>query len=145
MNDFYNDLLALEAASVTVFFDACFSGASRSSDMYAEENLTGEKSRIRRNTEMPKPWEKNPNFSVFTSSSGTETSLGYDRSGTGLFSYFLMAGMQGEADANKDKQITLGELKDYVIENVTEIAPKISGKQTPEFHGDENKVIIRLD
>lgn len=144
LSNFYKNLASLEAASTTVFLDACFSGASRSTQSLAIENLDGTKTGVHLNAKMPEPWNKYDNFNVFTSSSGAETSLGYDASETGLFSYFLMAGMQGEADTNNDKQITLGELKNYVIKNVSEIAPKISGKQTPQFHGDDNKVIIKM-
>ena len=142
LNNFYDNLAALEAASVTVFLDACFTGASRTSKNYDIKNLDGTKTGIHQASKMPEPWNSYDNFNVFTSSSGNETSLGYDNAETGLFSFFLMAGMQGAADVNNDKQITLGELKNYVIKNVTETSPKISGKQTPEFHGDENKVII---
>ena len=35
----------------------------------------------------------------------------------GMFSYFLMKGMEGEADANNDHQITAGELDAYVEQN----------------------------
>lgn len=35
----------------------------------------------------------------------------------GMFSYFLMKGMEGEADANNDNQITAGELHAYVEQN----------------------------
>jgi len=142
LEDFYNNLNELEAKNVTVFLDACFSGASRSSEKIEAENLTGTKAVIVR-VNKPKPWLSNPNFTVFSSSTGTETSLGYDAAKTGLFSYFLMAGMQGLADTDENNEITLGELKNYVIKNVTEIAPKISGKQTPKFNGDENKIIIK--
>ena len=35
-----------------------------------------------------------------------------------MFSYFLMKGMEGDADANQDNQITAGELHAYVQHNV---------------------------
>ena len=35
-----------------------------------------------------------------------------------MFSYFLMKGMEGEADANNDNEITAGELNSYVQTNV---------------------------
>ena len=36
----------------------------------------------------------------------------------GLFTYSLVEGLKGKADENKDKFITLGELKDYAERNV---------------------------
>ena len=68
--------------------------------------------------------------------------MGYDESKTGLFSYYLMAGLQGKADTNKDSLLTMKELKSYVIQNVKKTSKKISGLQTPEFHGNENLVLF---
>lgn len=143
INKLYESLNKLGAKSVTVFLDACFTGVSRVSETYKAENLTSTKG-VKIKAKLLQPWITNANFSVFTSSSGDETSLGYDASSTGLFTYFLCAGMQGKADINNDKKITLGELKNYVIENVTTTSKKISGLQTPEFHGNENIVVVEL-
>ena len=49
-----------------------------------------------------------------------------------MFSYFLMKGMEGDADANQDNQITAGELHAYVQQNVIQ---QSSGSQTPELQG----------
>lgn len=142
LNKFYESLEKLGAKSVTVFLDACFSGSSKSTEKIEAENLVAMKG-IRLKPKLKKPWEANPNFSVFTSSAANETSLGFDPSNTGLFTYYLCAGMQGKADKNNDRQITMGELEEYVTKNVVNTSTKIRGKQTPEFHGDENKVLFR--
>lgn len=126
------------AKHVTIILDACFSGASRSSVKVATENLVGQKGvRVRpRNS-----WLTDPNFTVISSSTGEETSLGFDDTETGLFTYFLAAGLQGAADANGNKVITLGELGEYVVNNVKETSGKILGTQTPMFNGDDNRVM----
>ena len=59
----------------------------------------------------------------------------------GLFSYYLMKGMEGEADADKDNAITAGELHAYVLQNVIQ---QSSGSQTPELQGDANRVLVRF-
>lgn len=134
----YQNLSRLGAKHVTVILDACFSGGSRKTEKIQTENLIAQKGvKIR-----PKnSWLIDPNFTIITSSTGEETSLGFDISETGLFTYYLCAGLQGKADANADKVITLGELKNYVIQNVTETSRKISGLQTPIFTGDDNIVL----
>ena len=137
----YENLEKLGARSVMVFLDACFSGASRQSERIKPENLVAMKG-IRIKPDLYKPWEDNPNFSVFTSSGPGETSLAFDISQTGLFTYYLCAGLQGNADADKDRKITSGELYKYVRDNVTNISKKISGIQTPEFHGNENTILV---
>jgi len=53
--------------------------------------------------------------------------------GRGLFSYHLVNGLTGRADANKDKKISLGELKNYLQTNVLlEANPNV---QTPVILG----------
>lgn len=142
LNKLYDNLQKLNAKSITLFLDACFSGASRSSEQYESENLTAMKGSVKIKPKVNSPWLSNKKFTVFASSDFSETSLGFDDSETGLFTYFLCAGMQGKADFNGDKKITSGELSKYVIDNVKETSIKIRGLQTPQFHGDENIVLI---
>ncbi len=135
----YNDLGSINARSVTVILDACFSGSSRATETITEENLVAQKGvKIK----LSKPWLAIPNFTIINSSTGEETSLGFDPSETGLFTYYFTAGLQGNADENADKKITLGELKKYVTNNVTTTSRKISGLQTPEFYGDDDQILV---
>ncbi len=120
--------------------DACFSGVSRTSGTYGTQNLVAMKG-VAIKPDIMHPWENNPGFTVFTSSGFNETSLGFDPSETGLFTYYLCAGLQGNADMNADKKITSGELKQYINKNVKETSVKISGLQSPQFYGDENMVL----
>ncbi len=61
--------------------------------------------------------------------------------GRGLFSYELINGLSGEADKNKDFQISLRELKLYLMEKVPDHAGKNS--QNPEISGNNEKIISR--
>jgi len=140
MNKFYENLLALGARSVTIFMDACFSGVSRSSEQYSAENLVAMKGVLIKPT-IRRPWEDSDNFSVFSSSGINQTSLAFDQASTGLFTYWLCAGLQGKADINGDKQITLGELCVYVKGKVEETSVKIRGLQAPQFNGDADLVL----
>ena len=60
----------------------------------------------------------------------------------GMFSYFLMKGMEGDSDTNNDNKITAQELHNYVKENVTQ---QSSGLQTPELQGDKEKVLVEFN
>jgi hypothetical protein len=142
LNDLYQNLENLGAKSVTVFLDACFSGVSKASEKISMKNLVLTKG-VRIEPKIISPWIKNPNFSVFNSSAANETSLGFDPSQTGLFTYYLCLGLQGEADLNHDRKITNGELYDFVYSKVTETSKKIFGVQTPQFYG--NREIILLE
>jgi hypothetical protein len=140
LNTLYANLDALDAKSVTIFIDACFSGVSRASETYDLQNLVAMKG-VSIKPKLRQPWVDNPNFTVFTSSAFNETSLGFDASGTGLFTYFVCSGLLGEADEDLDGKITAGELKNYVIGNVTATSVKIRGLQTPRFYGNEEIVL----
>ena len=59
----------------------------------------------------------------------------------GLFSYYLMKGMEGEADSNNDNSITASELHAYVQQKVIKYS---TGSQTPELQGDANRVLVRF-
>jgi hypothetical protein len=143
LNRLYENLDSLGARSVTVFLDACFTGSSRGSEKLNPENLASMKG-IRVVPKLYQPWVNNPHFSVFSSSGPGETSLSFDASGTGLFTYFLCVGLQGYADKNQDKLITQGELYQYLREEVMNASRKISGVQTPEFHGNPDVVLVEL-
>jgi len=142
LNDFYNNLNKLGAKSITVFIDACFSGASKTSKNKPTKNLLSMKG-VKINPKIIQPWQTNPNFSVFSSSKADETSLAFDKSQTGLFTYFLCLGLQGKADLNADKRITFDELQLYIKSNVEEVSKKLVGIQTPQFEGNKTSVIVK--
>lgn len=146
LSKLYSNLAALNARSVTVILDACFSGSSRQSNVFATVPIANEKGiAIRTRNVSVKPWETNPNFRVFTSSSGDQTSLGFDQSQSGLFTYYLATGLQGDADEDGDGQITLKELYKYVSENVSSTAKQIrNGDQTPQLFGNSDFVMEKF-
>lgn len=147
LNKLYADLNQLGAKSVTVIMDACFSGASRMTSTVDSENISREKGvRIALPRLSSRPWDTNPEFRVFTSSTGEQTSLGYDAAQAGLFTYYLALGLQGEADSNGDGTLLFDELVHFVTERVSSESIKIrGGNQTPQFfgNGDFTLEIIR--
>ena len=81
------------------------------------------------------------NFIVMTAAAGDQTAKPLEEAKHGMFSYFLMKGMEGEADQNSDNKITAGELHKYVQSNVVQ---QSSGSQTPELQGDAERVLVRF-
>ena len=146
LNRLYSNLANLNARSVTVILDACFSGSSRQSVAFATVPISNEKGIVIRNRDVTvRPWESLPNFRVLTSSNGEQTSLGFDQSQSGLFTYYLATGMQGDADTNEDGSITFQELFDYVSRNVTKTARQIrNGDQSPQLFGNADFVIEKI-
>ncbi|MGM9740923.1 MAG: caspase family protein, partial [Candidatus Cryptobacteroides sp.] len=138
LNKLYADLGSLNAKSVTVILDACFSGGSRRSEAYATKSIANQKLVMIDPEEMEQPWLNNPNFRVFTSSRGDQASLGYDKSRSGLFTYFIATGLQGDADKDGNGRVEMSELVEFVTEQVNK---ESDGAQTPQFYGDSNFVV----
>lgn len=141
LNDMYATLSSLNAKSVTVILDACFSGGSRPSDKFRSESVANQKMVMADVSDMEQPWLDNPNFRVFTSSRGDQTSRGRDLSESGLFTYYLACGLQGDADKNADGSVTMAELVDYVSANVSK---ESGGAQTPQFYGTKDFVLEKI-
>ena len=135
MDKLYSELGDMKAKSVTVFLDACFSGANRDNEML----LAGARPVfIEVKSGIP------GNVTVFSAAGGKEISSAWPEKKHGLFSYYLMKGMRGDADANKDKKITVGELGNYIRENVSDMAGMLDREQTPELKTrDKKKVLIQ--
>ena len=55
--------------------------------------------------------------------------------GRGVFSFYLVNGLSGQADKNGDQQITLRELKSFIEDSVI---AETQGKQTPDICCSEN-------
>ncbi len=58
--------------------------------------------------------------------------------GHGVFTYFLLKALKGDADYNKDKRVTLGELIPYLSEHVRREtrnaqSPTVSGRFDPSM------------
>ena len=81
------------------------------------------------------------NFTVMTAARGDQTAKPLEEAKHGMFSYFLMKGMEGKADANQDNKITAGELHSYVKANVIQ---QSSGRHTPELQGDADRVLVQF-
>lgn len=141
LNKLYSNLSKLNAKSVTVIIDACFSGGSRRSDVYATKSIANQKLVIVDSSDMEQPWLDNPNFRVFSSSRGDQPSLGYDKSQSGLFTYFLAVGLQGDADKDKNGSVTMKELVEFVTSNVHDVS---EGSQTPQFYGNDDYVVEKI-
>lgn len=131
-NELFANIAAANPRSVTVFLDTCYSGTTRGPDM-----LIASRPIAIRAKEQAVP----EGFTVMTAAAGDQTAKPLEEAKHGMFSYFLMKGMEGDADANQDNQITAGELHAYVQQNVIQ---QSSGSQTPELQGDADRVLVRF-
>jgi hypothetical protein len=111
----------LEGQQTYLFLDACFSGS-------------GERSVLPEGTRPVVPVkELEPSASVVTfSAAGADQTTGaHKQSGHGLFTYHLLQGLGGHADADQDGDVTIGELEAHVVDAVRVDARRQNRDQTP--------------
>jgi hypothetical protein len=134
----YDNLKKLPAKSITLFSDACFSGA----DVF--ENISP---MVIRSKEPVKEGMKNT--SLLNSCTGTEVSCWHKEERHGLFTFYLLQAMKNykETDLNKDKQISLDELFKSVSDNnegVPYYARRAYGlNQTPVLQGPRSRILFK--
>jgi uncharacterized caspase-like protein len=115
--DVYNKLVQNDPELVTVFLDACFSGAGREG-MLADGRGVSIK---------PKKDALAGKIVVLSAASSDETAYPYDDKNHGLFTYFLLKKMQ-----ESKGEVTFGELAQYVQSNVNQQSMILRSKnQTP--------------
>jgi len=85
------------------------------------------------------------NFTIFSAAQGNQIASGLDQVQHGLFSYYAMKGLEGEADFNNDKQITTLELAQYVENKVRQGAVSIGREQVPMMHGNQDIAITNIN
>lgn len=118
MDEFNSTLASLSNKATTVFLDACFSGSQRTGDMIAECRSVGLR---------PPRMQLSGNVVVFSAVTDAQTAWHYDEKGHGMFTYFLLKKLR-----ETDGKATLGEIAEYVKENVSRKSLTINRqRQTP--------------
>jgi hypothetical protein len=133
----YQVLKELPAKQVTVVLDSCFSG-------------TGGRSVIAKGARpmlitVDSPVVSSQNLTVFTAATNTQISSAYQEKRHGLFTYYFLKGLQGEADLNKDGVVSLRELDEYVRTQVQTVARRKNVDQTPQMLPSPDVMGARAD
>lgn len=132
---FYKNLNELQAKSITVVLDACFSGSG------ILENISSIVPTVKTGAGIK-------NGVVLSSSANSEVSTWYEEKEHGLFTYFFLKAIHKQnADTNKDGQLTMGEIYQFVsdkTEGVPYYARRFNGlDQNPTIMGSKDKVLIK--
>jgi hypothetical protein len=122
------------AERIVFFADSCFSGASGGRTVIAQssramlsdaflDRLAAGKGRI-----------------ILTSCSANEVSKESEEFKHGIFTYYLLKGLKGNADYDQDNEIDIDELSLYIKKQVRK---ETNGAQTPVMKGDaEGQVVV---
>ena len=126
----------IEAERVVVFLDACYSGAAggRTFASKSTRALTVDDLFLERLT-------RSKGRAIITASRPAEVSLEVAEFGHGLFTYYLLQGLNGAADLNRDGIVSLQELYEYVEQQVTQKSRAIGGNQHPVMKGELEGVL----
>lgn len=111
-----------------VFADACFSGGLG-----------------KQRTQLQVQAVANNEVMFFLSSRLDETSLELPQGPNGLYTYFLAKGLDGAADINNDRVISVNEIYNFVSKNVSSWANQIPHNQHPTIWGNFNQGMSVLD
>jgi hypothetical protein len=126
----------IEAERVVAFLDACYSGAAggrtfaslktraTSVDDLFLDRLTSSRGRA-----------------IITASRPSELSIELPELGHGIFTYYLVQGLQGAADGNRDGIVSLQELYEYVERQVSVKSRNVGGNQHPVMKGEMEGVL----
>jgi hypothetical protein len=132
------EIVNLKPKSVTMFMDTCYSGISRD-----EQTLLASARPIRivagDEGDIPN------NFTIFSASQLDQISSGLKEAKHGIFSYYLMKGLEGRADTNNNKEITNGELLAYMDINVSQKALEQGRQQNPSLAGNPDQVLVKYN
>jgi uncharacterized caspase-like protein len=126
----------IEADRVVAFLDTCYSGAAGGRTFQSRrtraagiddlflERLTRSRGRA-----------------IVTASRPSEVSIELQELGHGIFTYYLVNGLKGAADLNRDGNISLQELYEYVEAQVTAKSRAVGGNQHPVMKGELEGVL----
>lgn len=126
----YEKLGKLPVKQVTVVIDSCFSGVGGRSII--KKNARAHLGHIKTTR------VTSPNLIVFTASDAKEISSGYMEKRHGLFTYFFLKGLQGEADSDGDGKVSYWEQYSYVSPHVQTEARKDNRDQRPQILVSQN-------
>jgi hypothetical protein len=126
---------AAKPRSALLLLDSCYSGQTRSGQTLLADARPI--SIAAKSPDIPKT------FTLFSASGPNEISSSSAELKHGVFSFFLMKGLEGDADLNKDGGITIAELKDFVTSKVKNWASRSNRTQNPMLIGNESKTLSR--
>ena len=126
----------IESERVVAFLDACYSGAAggRTFASLKTRATTVDDLFLDRLT-------RSKGRAIITASRPTEVSIELGELGHGIFTYYLVQGLQGAADGNRDGIVSLQELYEYVEQQVGQKSRAVGGNQHPVMKGELEGVL----
>ena len=115
--------------------DTCYSGAAGGKTAFAQ-NLVGKRAAPNYDRFLSRVAEGRGRV-ILTASQGSELSQEDPELGHGIFTYFVLTGLQGAADFNSDGFVTVQEVYQFTSRKMPERAD-----QNPSWKGEESGSIV---
>ncbi|MBF0099885.1 MAG: caspase family protein [Desulfobacterales bacterium] len=120
-------LAEIKAKTVVFFIDACFSSGM----LNTTKSIRGLETYL----------GSDKNYVIITSSQADQKSIESPSLKHGIFSYFLINGLYGNADTNKDGWVEIEEIWPYLKNSVADMAKKMGQEQLPRRSGSSGGTI----
>ena len=121
----------IEADRVVAFLDACYSGAAGGRTFAAKKTRAGAVDDL-----FLERLTRSKGRAIVTASRPSEVSIELPELGHGIFTFYLVQGLKGAADGNRDGIVSLQELYEYVEQQVTTKSRSVGGNQHPVMKGE---------
>ena len=140
IKELYEDLGSLKTTKSYAFLDTCFSGGvARGNE---KDSLLGGTRAVMKVKDITLAYN---NLTVYAATGKDQLSNSFKEQGHGLFTYYMLKGLGGESDSNKDGKIDTEELQNYIKSNVSMQSRKLYGEsryQEPTLKNNISKIII---
>ena len=136
MERFTQTLNRTKAKVQVMFFDACHSGVRKDQAGSSGEFSKRQFSRI---------FEQAEGRAILASCNADEVSWEYPEKQHGVFTYYLLEGLSGEADQNGDGFVTVSEASNHVMEGVKTWSFKTKQTQNPRLmYNVSGEIVLTL-
>lgn len=132
--DLVASITAAKPKSFRMFLDTCYSGGTRTGDTLIAS--------IRPVLLAAKETSVPQGVAIHSASANDQVSSTLPAAKHGLFSYYLMRGLQGEADGDGDHRITDEELHEFLGRHVPSSAAMQGRTQTPQLTGGTSDPLV---
>ena len=135
--DMYEALARIPAHSITIVLDACFAGLTRSG-----APLRAGTRPIVLSVEHPALLRQG--MTLLAAAQGAEAAGDLPSQQHGIFTYYLLRGLRGDADSDADGRVTVGELQRYLTAGVPAAARSQDREQHPlVIARDTSRTLVR--
>lgn len=138
LSEIHESLARIPARRITIILDACFAGLTRG----GAPLVPGSRPIV---LSVEHPALLRDGMALLTAGQGAQAAGDLPAARHGLFSYWVMRGLRGEADADRDNRISIGELATFVTREVSRAAARQDREQRPlVITRDTSATVLRI-